>query len=134
MNFEKQKLAPKIEPKNNAENSANKNEKPTPMTLEEFSRRAPGGGLVHNNFFVYFCDMKGIAGSIYKQTPICQKFIAENPELYETIRSKITDAYNNRSVDKSISDTVSEYSSDLYQAYLIMRDYDEVTEDWDLFR
>ncbi len=95
-----------------------------PLTFEQFTKRNPTPK--YNNFFTFFEDV-GFGRELKRAQPYFRRFAEEHPELERELTDKIT----NRDSSKFTADSLAPFEKDLYQAYLIMRQY--IEDDTELF-
>lgn len=95
-----------------------------PLTFEEFTRRDPTPR--YNNLILYFTET-GI-GPVYRDTNHFKKFKQDHHEIEKNLTTKLATA-NWEGIDTSQG--LKPFDKDIYDAYLIMRNY--VESDKDIF-
>lgn len=105
---------------------------PQPLTFEQFVERVPLGHPVENdpgipryNTFPLNFTTEGPAADLIRKQPHVVRFIEEHPGLEGKLREGIMN--RDRLIDTS--EALKPFERNMYEAYLIMRDYGVSDED-----
>jgi hypothetical protein len=109
---------------------------PPPLTFEKFVERVPLGAHIkndpgiprYNNFGLHFVGGTTVR-EYYRGQPHFKRFEKENPDL----EKRLSDSLANPDRSVSPMESFKLVERDMHEAYLIMREYEGVSDE-DLFR